>query len=39
MFKVELQIYKFEENIITASDDGIFLPDHDWEDEEPVDGE
>ena len=31
MFKAELKIVKFEEDIITASDDGIILPDHDWE--------
>ena len=34
MFKAELKIVKFEEDIIMASDDGIILPDHDWEAEE-----
>ena len=34
MFKTELEIYKFEEDILTASDDGIKLPDHEWESEE-----
>ena len=34
MFKAELEISKFEEDILTASSDGIILPDHDWEAEE-----
>ena len=34
MFKAELEISKFEEDILTASSDGIILPDHDWETEE-----
>ena len=33
MFKAELEVIKFEEDIITASE-GIILPDHDWETEE-----
>ena len=34
MFRAELEICKFEEDILTASADGIILPDHDWEAEE-----
>ena len=34
MFKAELEISKFEEDMLTASSDGIILPDHDWETEE-----
>ena len=34
MFKAELEISKFEEDILTASSDGIILPDHDWEEQE-----
>ena len=33
MFKAELEISKFEEDILTASSDGIILPDHDWEEQ------
>ena len=34
MFKAELEIDKFAGDIITASSDGIFLPEHGWENDE-----